>query len=173
MGGFIVQEAALRHPSRIRSLVIACSAHGGPTVTRPQRGVNGSLIRTLDPDAGTAELEAGAAILFHPSTMQAHPDAVAWFMTGPGRTPHTPDEVARRFAGMAAYDSTARLPALAVPTLVITGAEDRLVPPGNSESLAALIPDAQLEVVSGTAHLFHIERPQAVGGILARFMTRH
>lgn len=56
------------------------------------------------------------------------------------------------------HDALDRLRAIAAPTLVIAGEEDRIIPAANSATLADCIPDARLELIRGAGHLFFLER---------------
>jgi pimeloyl-ACP methyl ester carboxylesterase len=74
------------------------------------------------------------------------------------RTP--PAGVAGALRGMAARpDSTPQLASIRVPTLVLAGAQDQLVPPAESRAMAAAIPGARLVEVEGSGHLPTLERP--------------
>lgn len=70
------------------------------------------------------------------------------------------------------YDTYNRLPQLTMPTLVITGKEDGLVPPENSVTLAQRIPNADLVLLANASHLFNIELPAATTDIVTRFIQR-
>ena len=69
-------------------------------------------------------------------------------------------------------DQSDRAAAVAVPTLVIVGCEDRITPPGLSISLAGMIENAALETISGAGHLANIERPEAFNRAIAEFLVR-
>jgi pimeloyl-ACP methyl ester carboxylesterase len=56
-------------------------------------------------------------------------------------------------------DTSARLPSLALPTLVIHGDEDQMLPVANGRLIASLVPDAQLEILGGVGHMFWWEQP--------------
>ena len=58
------------------------------------------------------------------------------------------------------------LPRVEVPTLVIWGEDDRIVPISAGERIAEAMPNARLEVVSGAGHLPHIEKPGDVISLL-------
>lgn len=75
-------------------------------------------------------------------------------------------------AMMTRPDSTALLPAIAVPTLVVVGDEDTLTPPQLSASMAASIPQADLLVLSQAGHLSSLEQPHAFNAALLRFLDR-
>lgn len=68
-------------------------------------------------------------------------------------------------------DSTAMLPDISVPTLVITGAEDEMIPVDESRKMAAAIPGAQLVIVPGAGHLANLEQPDAFNDALSRFLA--
>jgi pimeloyl-ACP methyl ester carboxylesterase len=56
--------------------------------------------------------------------------------------------------------------------LVITGAEDRMMPPENSRLLAAGIEGAELYMVDGAGHSFFFEKPDEVNGVLIDFFSK-
>jgi len=58
------------------------------------------------------------------------------------------------------HDTNARLPALQVPTLVVHGTDDQLLPVGNGRLIASRMPGAQLEILDGVGHMFCWEQPQ-------------
>ena len=58
------------------------------------------------------------------------------------------------------HDTSARLAQVAVPTLVIHGTDDEMLPVGNAELIARAIPGARLEVLDAIGHLFFWEEPE-------------
>ena len=70
-----------------------------------------------------------------------------------------------------AFDSWERLPSLRHPTLVLAGAEDAVVDPGNAARLAERIPDARAVVVPGAGHSVHIEAWRVVNQAVERFLA--
>ena len=65
--------------------------------------------------------------------------------------------LAGQFEAAAGHSTLDRLHLIEAPTLVITGAEDRLIPPHFSEVIASLIPNARLVKVEGGSHTFLAE----------------
>jgi pimeloyl-ACP methyl ester carboxylesterase len=63
-----------------------------------------------------------------------------------------------------------RLSQIRVPTLILTGDEDKLVPHQNSQRLAELIPRAQLVILRGAGHAFPLERENEVVAALEGFL---
>jgi pimeloyl-ACP methyl ester carboxylesterase len=69
------------------------------------------------------------------------------------------------------FDVMARLGTIAVPTLVLTGDEDRLTPPAYGRFLAGAIPGARLVDVPGAGHFPHLEQPGAVTAAIRDFLA--
>jgi len=61
---------------------------------------------------------------------------------------------------VAGHNTAARLPNVAVPTLIVHGTEDRMLPVVNGRLLARLIPHARLEILDGVGHMFWWEQPE-------------
>jgi pimeloyl-ACP methyl ester carboxylesterase len=67
------------------------------------------------------------------------------------------------------FDMTEHISEIRCPTLVVCGANDKMTPPRNAQSLASRIPGAHLEVISAAGHMVMLEKPQAVADVLAQF----
>ncbi len=76
----------------------------------------------------------------------------------------------RQLQAAVAFDSASRVGAISAPTLVITGDADHIVPPANSDNLAARIPGAELRVVAGGSHTFFIERADEFNRAVMEFI---
>lgn len=173
MGGMIVQEFALAHPSRLRSLTVCCSSFGGKNAVVAAPEVVRAMIEGSAEGASPEALRAGMEVLFHPDSLKGECDALNFYVGTKRAFPHTPEEIARRLTGIASFDVFDALPRLTVPTLVLTGSHDRLVPPENSHRLAARIPGAQLTVIEGGGHVFFVEQPEAANRALLDFFAKH
>ena len=68
-------------------------------------------------------------------------------------------------------DQRDRVAAIAVPTLVLVGAEDTVTPPSLSRELAEAIPGAQLHILAGAGHLASIERPADFNRLVEEFIA--
>ena len=69
-------------------------------------------------------------------------------------------------------DSTPMLPTVKVPTLVITGEEDELIPVDESRAMATAIPGATLVIVPRAGHLANLEQPEAFNNALHEFLAK-
>ena len=95
-----------------------------------------------------------------PWFMQQHMDTLIELNRLSAVHPTPKHGMVSQMAAIQSHDTYERLPQIGVPTLVITGKEDGLVPPENSVTLSRRIPNAELLILSNASHLFNIERPQ-------------
>lgn len=154
MGGMIAQAVAIRHPRRVRSLVSIMSATGNPDGPQAKPAV---LAKLLAPPAANREAQIEQSLElrrtigspgFPFDQRRARRNAARDY----DRAFH-PQGAARQTAAIASHgDREAALRQLAVPTLVIHGSDDPLVPLGNGERTARAIPDAELLVIEGMGH---------------------
>lgn len=173
MGGMIVQEFALTRSDRLRSLVVMCSTAGGDSgVPIPEETLR-VLVAGQAPGATEEDQRAALRAIAHASSFERCPERLQRYSADKDAWPHSPEELAHRQQGMASWQSFDRLCDLDVPTLVMTGTADVLVPPGNSELLAERIPGAELVTFPDTGHVFMIESPDAVNAALLEFFAKH
>jgi pimeloyl-ACP methyl ester carboxylesterase len=76
------------------------------------------------------------------------------------------------FMGLSDHDLCPALPALQMPTLVITGDDDVIISPRKSPMLQKQLPQAELMVVPGAGHYVHVEQAETVAAIVSGFLQR-
>jgi pimeloyl-ACP methyl ester carboxylesterase len=76
----------------------------------------------------------------------------------------------RQFAAMERHDTLERLAGLRCSVLVAVGEDDLIVPPRYSSEIAAALPQARLEMLSGVGHAPPVEDPRAFNRLLAEFL---
>ena len=155
VGGMTGMWLAAEAPERVERLVLLCtSALLGP------RGVWDERIATATGQGMAALVEGVIERWFTTTFRQEHPEAVERM----ARTLHETDPAG--YAGCCAairdMDLRDRLPSIAAPTLVVSGAEDPATPPEHGRLIRDAIPGARFEVVPGAAHIANVERPEEI-----------
>ncbi|WP_049923161.1 alpha/beta fold hydrolase [Halopiger djelfimassiliensis] len=169
MGGMIAQQYALEY-SRAKSLALLCTSHGGPdAVPVPEE----TREHIFDVPKGASDRE----------TLR-HRMRPAFTERFTNRNPHLmdriiewrleqdADEPAReaQAAAVLNFDVSDRLDRIRMPTLVVHGTDDRVVPAANARLLAETIPNARLELVEGGPHCLFIENADRVSETLRAFL---
>jgi pimeloyl-ACP methyl ester carboxylesterase len=154
MGGMIAQEFALRYPGRLRSLVLACTACGGPYATQ----ADPEVIQVLFHRQGTPAERAEAVVpfIYAATTPRERIDEDLAVLS---KNFATPEGYTGQLQGIMAWESYSRLPEIQTRTLVVHGTNDRLVPAANSDLIASRIADAQVVKLPNASHIFMTDQP--------------
>lgn len=169
MGGMIAQEFALRHPRRVRRLVLGCTTPGGPRSVR----LSGEALANAYSTQPMSAEERGRALAeacFTKGYIEQHPEIISAMIEGRRQRPIDPVALGHRMKAAYAHDTYDRLPQIACPTLVITGKDDVLISWENSRILAERIPDAKLVLLEPAGHLFWGEQPEKSQTEILRFL---
>lgn len=163
-GGMVAQEVAIRHPERVRRLVLACTSAGGAG------GASYPLHELANLSAGERSGRRLEILdtRWDEAWRQAHPDMVALIserMNLEGEDGKPSPGLTNQLAARAEHDTSERLDAIACPTLVCGGRFDGIAPPANSEFLSREIPGARLEMFFG-GHAFFLQDPAAITAII-------
>ena len=154
MGGMIAQEIAIRHPERVLSLTSIMSTTGERRVGRPKLRVWSLLLRQA-PRQKQGFIEHFLRV-FKVIGSRGFPFDEERIRKLAGETyerDHDPAGTGRQLAAiMASGDRTAALSSVRVPTTVIHGRDDPLVPFRGGRATAEAIPDARLIAVPGMGH---------------------
>ena len=152
-GGMIAQRIAMGHPDRVRSLTSIMSM---PRIVPLDLDVLLSLQPPeLDPsdheaiadvEVATARLYAGTGFAFDA------PGARERSLVNQYRAWHPEGGMRQAMAALADGDRRPGLAALSVPTLVVHGTEDPLIPPQGGQETADAVPGAELVWIEGLGH---------------------
>ncbi|MED5578604.1 MAG: alpha/beta hydrolase [Nitrospinota bacterium] len=173
MGGMICQEFATKNQERLKSLIIACSQFGGKDAIKPNPGVRETRAKGGVPTATPAERRAALETLFHPNTIDNRPEVVKFYDDNKRKFPHSKEELERRIKGMDECDVSEEIRNLKVPTLVICGSNDVLVPTENSRLITERIAGSELSIIEESGHHFYSEQPEKSSKIILEFLSKH
>jgi pimeloyl-ACP methyl ester carboxylesterase len=160
-GGGIAQQFALQHRAKAGRLTLAATSAG--MMAAP--GNLSLLSRLFDPTEYTLgkAFQRNLAMLYNGGG-KATPVSLN------AATPPSPAGILGQLAALAGWTSVPLLPLLDVPTLILAGDEDEVVPPINSRFLHALIPGSELTIVCGGGHLFMLSHLAEFVAELNRFL---
>jgi len=169
MGGYIAQELALNYPAKVEKLVLGCTGCGGEKAVRmsPERMQKFNASAGLQPE----EILRKNMDIYYSDDFVAHSlERVEEFVNISLRHSQPVDAFMRQFDACQRHDTADRLGRISIPTLIMTGDDDPLVPPQNSYVLQKLIPGADLSVFPGGRHCFFIEHAEQFNEKVVEFL---
>ena len=171
-GGMVAQELVLRHPSRVRKLVLACTSPGGAGgASFPFHEVEHldpvERARMLIPISDTRRDAAWQAAKPHQYEQFGAMAAGDPYADGPGRR----EGARRQLEARRLHDAWDRLAEIRCPVLIAAGRYDGVALPATQERMAERIADAQLQFFDG-GHLFMLQDRAAVPA-MAAFLLAH
>ena len=183
LGGAVALEYALAHPQRLRSLtLVAPPPPAGLAEMRAASPAAARLFSAVDPGHGPSLAALHSSYRMHRSLGthrwmlrraigQMMPAAVLdrhfleALLTDAARM--SPDAVVGFLQALHRWNVEARLPALRVPTVIVWGERDVLVPRAGMERMARLLPAGELVVWADAGHSPQLERPDRFVALLA------
>jgi len=171
VGGWIAAELAVRHPEKIRKLVLIGAA--GLFV---EGALIGDIFMMAQPEYGSSYASL-REMLFAAADQ---PNALAMFPDGKGELE---DEVRRyqmlRLSSRIGfrppyfynYSLRNRLHRISSPALILWGEKDSFVPRVHGETYAEKIPNAELRIIAGAGHSVHVEKPEETARMVADFLV--
>jgi pimeloyl-ACP methyl ester carboxylesterase len=161
LGGWIAAELAVRNPRRLASLTLVAAAGinvPGETQTDPFLRTDEQRIRDLFHDPARADEMVKRMLRpeLEDLNIKNHTTTARLTWQPRGYDPHLAKWLHR----------------ITLPTLLVWGANDKLLPPAYASAWQKLIPGAQPVVIPDCGHLPHIEQRAAFGGALENFFDR-
>jgi 3-oxoadipate enol-lactonase len=165
-GGFVALQMAIRHPAIVGRLVLADC---GAAFSEPGREAFRNMAAASKAKGLSAITDVAMRRLFAPEFQTAHPDLMrdrreAFLKTDP-------EVLQAACAALAALDLRPELSDVKIPVLVMVGEHDEATPPPMSHELAALLPNAQLKVLAGCAHVPQLQAPEMFLDAIGDFLT--
>lgn len=164
IGGAIALQLALDHPQRWTRVAVFCT---GAQIGGPEGWIERA--QTVATSGTPTQVIGSAQRWFGEGFMDREPEASAALL-------HSLQD-ADRFSyaalchALATFDVRSRLPEVSVPVLAVAGSQDQPTPATKLAEIANGVPNGQLEVIEGAAHLVPAEAPEATAGLLNDFLS--
>lgn len=173
MGGFIAQAMALDHPKRIKKLILAATNFGGPN----HIPVSQQVLAILSDVSGdlVERFRRGLQVSVAPDFAERHPEIIEDWIAYRLANPLDPAaNQAQMGVGLGLYPEEAcfekKLPAIKIPTLILFGEQDRVVPTANAELLARQISNSRVQFLPNAGHHFPLEVPEEAAAAMVDFL---
>lgn len=171
MGGFLSQLLTLAHPERVLSLTLMCTTSGGDEYL-PMPEMTVEMLKGFYVLPEPIKTESAVTATVHPNLKEK---AFGRFHSIVELRRQHPAEVNQVLKQKHAVDRFLKkalpLENIKVPTLVLTGAEDRFVNPKNGELIHKKIAHSQFVSIPETDHMFFLEKPRQVGEAVKSFLV--
>jgi 3-oxoadipate enol-lactonase len=160
MGGRIARNFALAHPQRVRTLTLANTSPGFDALSPEE------VLRFVE-EREQRSAESAARLLGSRARPGAHAALLASFHALRN------DSYRKTLEASVTQDRAPPIEKLAVPTLVITGDQDRVYPPELAQRMAQRIPGAKLAALEDCGQLSNLEQPERFNEVLLDFLRQN
>ena len=173
MGGLISQILALDYPNRVKKVVLGCTSHGGRHAVQPKKEVMEALAMAADPTIPPEErIRMNLPIVFSERFIREEPERLEESVQNSLQYIPTPEGAAGQMGALSVFNVKRRLGEIQCPVLVITGSDDRMMPPENAKLLYEGIEGAELCTVDEAGHSFCFEKADEVNEVLINFFNK-
>jgi pimeloyl-ACP methyl ester carboxylesterase len=167
LGGAIAQEFVRRHRRSARRLVLAATTPGLGALQNPVVLLRLAMLATR---RDTPAVRAAVARVVG-GRVSRDPAMLAWVERTHRLWPLDRPGAVFQLGAMAGWSSLGWLRTIDVPTLVLGGERDPLVPAVNTRLFAWQMPACQRSLIPGAGHLFLIDQPEDAAGVIESFLS--
>ncbi|MFA6457088.1 MAG: alpha/beta fold hydrolase [Bacteroidota bacterium] len=168
MGGYIAQRAAERSPERVSGLVLCDTKSEADSNEARIKRANG--IKFVQANGMKYYAQDYVKIVFASGSVDAHPESVKLIQSIIERT--APISIYGTLLALAGRtDTTASLPNIKCPVLILVGEKDTVTPVAASQAMKEKIPGAVMHVIPGVGHISNMENPAEFNKHLVPFIT--
>ncbi|MFZ5881317.1 MAG: alpha/beta hydrolase [Chloroflexota bacterium] len=172
MGGFVAQAMALDFPHKVEKLILCSTNFGGPRHV-PVTAEAMKVLSDVTSDAVT-RFKNGLVVSTAPGWSEKNPEMIETWLQWRIANPIEPASYqAQMMIGLglmpeaAAFES--KLSRVEVPTLILFGEHDKVVPPANASLLAEKIAGSQVKIFPDAGHFFPMEIAEAASRAVIEF----
>jgi pimeloyl-ACP methyl ester carboxylesterase len=169
MGGYVSLAFYRRHRARVAGLILAATRAGADS---PEGKANRDRMASQAKEDGPqAVVNAMLPKMLSPGTYATNPDLVAHVEAIMQKT--SLEGMVAALMGMKVRpDSTPALDQIAVPTLILHGADDQLIPASEAEAMRTAIKGSKLEILPNAGHLLNLEQPERFNQAILDYLSR-
>src|SRR4051794_6969738 len=171
MGGMVAQELALRNPQRVRTLTLGCTYCGGEGSALTSNEVFAKLAEAMMSGDRDRAIATSYEVNISPG-YGADQSAYGTFYEMATALPTPVPVIMLQAQAVQSHDTLSRLGEIVVPTLVIHGTVDEMLPYSNAVLIAARIPGAQLVTLEDVGHMFWWEQPERSAQAIRELVER-
>jgi pimeloyl-ACP methyl ester carboxylesterase len=170
LGGMVAQELAVDHPERVGGLVLVSTTPGWP-FAYPMPATSAVLIAATGSMTSESALRRHAENVLSARTVRRRPEVVDRLVELQRSRPADPRAWRAQAAAGARYTGRLRQRRIRARTLILHGAADSVVDPGNARLLADRIPGAHLVIFPELGHLLFWQDPDGFVGAVTSFLA--
>jgi pimeloyl-ACP methyl ester carboxylesterase len=170
LGGYIAQELALANPELVDRLVLLATTCGGPEYGEMTKGLWAEVaaLAGLPPDE---IVRKGMALATALPFARSHPELIERCVTIRLETPQPLYALSRQAMAAYNFNSKDRVHLIRHPTLILAGAQDRVMPLPMTEAMAQKIPNGRIKVYPDAGHLLFMEKALDVNRDIIDFLS--
>jgi pimeloyl-ACP methyl ester carboxylesterase len=170
MGGYVCFEFVRRYQEMLRGLIlVATQPVADSDSARQARYETAEFVRR---EGSSALAEKLVPRFLGKTTLASKPEVAATVRNLVQS--NSPEAISQACYGLAARrDSTSVLSEIRIPTLIVTGSEDALIPPTQAEAMQRGIENSQLVMLEQCGHLVNLEQSKMLTRVVSNFLNRH
>jgi 3-oxoadipate enol-lactonase len=165
MGGMVGQHVAVRHPGRVRSLLVACTGAAADPQMMNERAA------AVEQGGMESVLDSTLERWFTPAALAQQPEHPGVAYARRTLTALDPRCFADGWRAIAGHDVRARLPELAMPVSAVAGSLDAASPRSRSEEIAQRVQNGRLCIAEAAPHMIHLECPEEFSSIVEEHLS--
>jgi len=169
MGGYVNLAFYRRYPERVAGLILAATRAGSDS--DEAKANRDKAAQTAHEKGASAIADAMLPKMFAPPTYTQKPELVNHLHAMMART-SVEGIVGALMAIKNRPDSTPMLPLLDVPTLILHGTDDQLIPFSEAQGMQSIIPGSNIEPIPGAGHVLNLEQPGLFNQAIRVFFGR-
>jgi 3-oxoadipate enol-lactonase len=169
MGGYAAFAFARKYPQSLRGLILLDTTAKADT---PEGKENRDRLIAIANEKGAKPIAQAMLGKLIPEETAKHRPHLAQELREMMESTR-PQTIANALAAMRDRpDQTAMLPSINVPTLIGVGDQDTIAPPDVAQAMQAAIPNAHLQIFTGSGHMSAMEQPSQVNAAIASFLSK-